>query len=75
MSINSKGIYKVQQSQLFMLRLWQEDLGSGEADWRGKVQHVNSGEAIYFRDWHTLEDFLEKLAFGINLKDLHDDGG
>jgi hypothetical protein len=48
-------------SHLFMLRLWPEDLGSGQTDWRGKVQHVNSGEARYFRDWPTLEAFVEGL--------------
>jgi hypothetical protein len=50
-----------QSSQLFMLRMWLEDLGSGQTDWRGKVQHVNSGEVRYFRDWATLESFMEGL--------------
>ena len=56
-------------SQLFTLRLWLEDLGSGQTDWRGKVQHVNSGEARYFRDWPTLEAFLEKLLRSIGTKE------
>jgi hypothetical protein len=51
-------------SHLFMLRLWPEDLGSGQIDWRGSVQHVNSGEARYFRDWPTLEAFVEGLLRG-----------
>ncbi len=51
----------MQSSHLFTLRLWLEDLGSGQTDWRGKVQHVNSGEARYFRDWPALEAFVEKL--------------
>ena len=46
-------------SHLFTLRLWLEDLGGGQTDLRGKVQHVNSGEARYFRDWTALEAFLE----------------
>jgi hypothetical protein len=50
-----------QSSQLFTLRMWLEDLGSGQTDWRGKVQHVNSGEVRYFRDWSTLEAFVEGL--------------
>jgi len=50
-----------QSSHLFTLRLWPEDLGGGQTDWRGKVQHVNSGEARYFRDWPTLEAFVEEL--------------
>ncbi len=48
-------------SQLFMLRLWQEDLGGGQTDFRCKVQHVSSGEVRYFRDWHTLEAFMEAI--------------
>ena len=48
-------------SQLFMLRLWQEDLGGGQTDFRGKVQHVSSGEVRYFRDWRTLEAFMEGI--------------
>jgi hypothetical protein len=50
-----------QDSHLFMLRLWLEDLGGGRTDWRGKVQHVTSGEARYFRDWPTLQAFVEEL--------------
>jgi len=48
-------------SDLFTIRLWQEDLGDGQMEWRGKVQHVTSGEARYFRDWPTLIAFLLAL--------------
>ncbi len=51
-----------QRSHLFTLRLWQEALGDGESDWRGKIQHVISGEARYFRGWPALEAFLEEVA-------------
>ena len=45
-------------SHLFTLRLWREELDSDETEWRGKVQHVMSGEVRYFRDWSTLIEFL-----------------
>ena len=48
-------------SQLFILRFWLEDMGNGRTDLRGRVQHTNSGEVRYFRDWPTLEDFVEGL--------------
>jgi hypothetical protein len=51
-------------SHLFTLRLWPEDLGGGQTDWRGKVQHVNSGEVRFFRDWRALEAFLEEMLRG-----------
>ncbi|HEU5103409.1 MAG TPA: hypothetical protein VFU22_30520 [Roseiflexaceae bacterium] len=46
------------QSQLFTVRLWGEDLGDGRTEWRGKVQHVLSGEAHYFREWPALIAWL-----------------
>jgi len=44
-------------SQLFTVRVWLEELGNGQTEWRGKVQHVTSGEVRYFRDWSTLVTF------------------
>ena len=61
-------------SHLFMLRLWAEDLGEGQTDLRGSVQHVSSGEVRYFRDWPTLEAFLEGLLQRHNPK-LYSSGG
>jgi|WetSurSiteA1Bulk_404760.scaffolds.fasta_scaffold02535_3 hypothetical protein len=46
-------------SYLFTLRMWLEDLGSGEVGWRGKVQHINSGEVRYFHDWSTMLNFVK----------------
>jgi len=43
------------------VRLWQEELGNGQTELRGKVQHVSSGEARYFRDWPSLIAFLLAL--------------
>jgi hypothetical protein len=60
-----------QRSHLFMVRLWSEDLGSGRTDWRGKVQHVMSGEARYFRDWPTLEVFVEELLGRLETRGPH----
>ncbi len=54
-----------QRSHLFMLRLWLEDLGNGQTGWRGKIQHVNSSEVRYFRNWATMEAFVEELVFYI----------
>ncbi len=57
-----------QRSHLFTLRLWQEAVGDGESDWRGKIQHVISGEARYFRGWPALEAFLEEVAGNADAK-------
>ena len=47
-------------SQLFTVRVWLEELGNGQTEWRGKVQHVTSGEVRYFRDWATLVAFCNR---------------
>lgn len=47
-------------SQLFTVRVWLEELGNGQTEWRGKVQHVASGEVRYFRDWSTLVAFCNR---------------
>jgi hypothetical protein len=56
-------------SYLFTVRLWSEDLGSGQIERRGRVQHVASGESRYFRDWQTFEAFIEGLIPAIRGSD------
>jgi hypothetical protein len=48
------------RSQLFTVRLWHEPLND-HFEWRGKVQHVTTGEAHYFRDWDTLIACLQEM--------------
>ncbi len=54
------GTLPLPRSQLFTVRMWLEDLGEGQREWRGKVQLVANGKACYFRDWPTLIAFLEQ---------------
>lgn len=53
--------YQHRHSHLFTVRMWQEELGEGQSEWRGKVQHVQSGEVFYFRQWTALVATLEKM--------------
>jgi len=49
------------RSHLFTVRIWAEDLGHGQAEWRGRVQHVTSGQTHYFRDWDARVKLLATL--------------
>ena len=49
------------QSQLFMVRMWPEPLDDGQVEWRGRVDHVASGEGYPFRHWSRLITSLEKM--------------
>jgi hypothetical protein len=49
------------RTHLFTVRVWREDLGEGQTEWRGEVQEVVSGEMRYFRDWQTLLALLQAM--------------
>ncbi len=44
---------------LFTLRLWVEPVGEHASEWRGKIQHIQTGETRYFRSWEDLVQFVE----------------
>jgi hypothetical protein len=48
-------------SDLFTVRVWAEALDDHTTEWRGKVQHVPSGEARYFREWRVLVEFMVRV--------------
>lgn len=62
LSQSRRGITNTSQtrphSYLFMVRVWAEELGDDQWEWRGQVRHVISGETRYFRDWAALVDCL-----------------
>ena len=53
------------REELFMMKLWKESLDRTHVEWRGKIQHVASGQVAYFRDWSKVMDFI-----GATLPDL-----
>ncbi len=48
-------------SHVFLLRLWLAPVDSQASEWRGRLQHVNSGEARHFRAWPALLVHLQTL--------------
>ena len=46
------------RSHLFTVRVWEEEIGADQTEWRGKVQLVTSGEVRYFREWDALVPLL-----------------
>lgn len=41
-------------SHLFTVRVWLEPAEDDGSEWRGKLQHIPSGEVRYFRGWVAL---------------------
>ena len=59
--LSAPDAHELTHSHLFVLRLWQENLGVGQVEWRGKVQQMAHGEAYYFRDWSGLITCLQQI--------------
>lgn len=51
-------------SQLFTVRVWLEELGEGQREWRGSVKNVASGEERYFRTWPALGEVMDGMTGG-----------
>lgn len=49
-------------STLFVLRMWSEDLGCNQCEWRGELTNLHSRETRYFRDTHTLQTKLWRMV-------------
>jgi hypothetical protein len=49
------------RSHLFLLRIWDEDLGDGQKEWRGRIQHTTTGQIEYFRDWQVVPALLRAM--------------
>jgi hypothetical protein len=45
----------------FLVRLWREELGAGDVEWRGRIQCLRSGEARHVRGLPALLAALGEL--------------
>jgi hypothetical protein len=49
------------RSAAFIVRVWCEcgdELAAGVRDWRGSIEHVESGERVFFRELASVNDFM-----------------
>jgi hypothetical protein len=49
------------RKHLFSVRVWLENSGDGQMEWRGKVQYVPNGEVRYFRGWPSLAAMMQAM--------------
>ena len=49
-------------SDSFVARIWLEYRQNGNACWRGRIRHVQSGREIYFQDLREMRDFLKDVS-------------
>jgi hypothetical protein len=51
------------QAQTFTLRIWTTNQENGSLEWRGRIQHVQSGEVRYCRDWDSFTAYVEEVLW------------
>jgi hypothetical protein len=56
-----------EETHSFVLRCWLEprEIESAEPLWRGEVEHVPTGERVFFRSFVELKRFLSSYLPGI----------
>jgi hypothetical protein len=52
------------QEEVFTITFWQEKLSNEEAEWRGKIRHIRTDQARYFRDWSNIVGFVTRILMG-----------
>ena len=50
----------------FVVRFWRET-SVGEARWRGRIEHVQSGKSVAFLEIEAMLGFMQR--FGVTLQD------
>lgn len=54
----------------FIVRLWVEPSAAGADEWRGEIEHVQTGEKRYFRDVSQLPAFIAAFVAAQSGKSL-----
>ena len=48
------------QAQIFTLRIWVTNQKDDSLEWRGRIQHVQSGEVRYCQSWDAFSAYVEE---------------
>jgi hypothetical protein len=56
---------QIEETHLFLLRVWVDESGPGQRRWQGKVQSVVYGEAYNFSEWPALIGYLLRMLPGL----------
>lgn len=53
--------YQHSRSHLFTVRVWKEEVGHDQTEWRGMVHLITDGNVRYFRGWEALAPLLVSM--------------
>ena len=49
------------QAQTFTLRIWVTNQQDATLEWRGRIQHIQSGEVQYCQNWDAFTAYVEDV--------------
>ncbi|QSX77002.1 hypothetical protein [Agrilutibacter solisilvae] len=57
------------RTAVFIVRIWCErgDGESAASEWRGSVEHVDSGQRVFFRHLDAVQEFMKPHLQGIGI--------
>jgi hypothetical protein len=61
--------HEEQPQNTFVIRFWwewQEESSDRSRGWHGRIEHIQSGEGISFRDRHQLLAFIERFVASLS---------
>lgn len=68
--------FQEQPQNTFVIRFWWEWKGEGSdrsRGWCGHIEHIQSGEGIFFRDQHQLLAFIERFIAPMTTQSFGDE--
>lgn len=51
------------QAQTFTLRIWVTHRKGAVFEWRGRIQHIQSGDVKHCQNWNSFIAFVEERLF------------
>ncbi len=60
----SEAVIQATISFTFVLRFWHETT-DGQVRWRGRIEHVQSGESAAFLQLDAMQSFLQRYGIGV----------
>ena len=46
---------------ILTLRLWHEQVGHDQSEWRGEIKNLSTGEMRYFRRWDEIAALARRM--------------
>ncbi len=57
-----------EKSSSFIVRVWREGGSTTKVEWRGSIEHVQTGKKSYFQDLKSIQTFMKPYLAAIGIE-------